>query len=204
MKAEPFLKNLWSAELVLDEIGTKSQVYPCENVFMAFNVSEAQERLRLFKSYGNDISQSEASIEMLTKNFDNYISTIEKEYGYQTTEAEFDVIEFLEATSMSVVQFAQKYDKDYLCWPREHRVSLWQGLLHYHRYKFFEEYMGEIPGGIDLFLRIIPVVEEPIDRAMFSGSFYWRQRDVKFLHDYQAARFELEGRLDEEEFGSQK
>lgn len=204
METQLFSKNLWSAELVLEEIGATSKVYPCENVFMAFNVSEANERLRLFRYYGKDIFQSEESIEMTSKNLDSYISQIKQEYGYQSNAVEFDVLDFLETTSESILQFARKYDKDYLCWPREHRVSLWQGLLHYHRYKFFEEYMGVIPGGIDLFLRIIPVVEEPIERAMFTESFYWRGRDIKFLYAYHYAHFELEQRLNAEDFGNQK
>jgi len=187
MEAEPFQKNLWSAELVLKEHSPDSLVYPCENIFLAFNVSESLETLKLLKHYANSIEGASEQIELLTKSVENFVAQIKQECGYQSKNGEFDVMDYLDSTSITVSKLKEEYDEDYLCWPRSERISLEPCFKHYHVYKFHEKYMDQIPNGIEVFLKLIPDLEPFIVSAMITDNFYWNHNNVKFLYDYEEA-----------------
>lgn len=188
METQPFWNNLWSRELVLEQYGPTARVYPVDAIFAAFDISRAKELLRLLIRHGNEIADSEDGAKLMAKSFNNYIESIEKDFGYRCSDGVFEAMDFLESTSMDIAKFQQEYHDDYLCWPVEDRDSLMGCFKEYHVYKFYEKYMDEIPGGVELFLNMIPDLQGPIQKTQISDDFFWDRTDISFLYEYREAK----------------
>lgn len=195
MKTQPFLNNLWSRELVLEQYGPTAKVYPVDAIFAAFDISQARETLRLLTRHGDEIADAEDGVKLATKTFDNGIESIERDFGYDCSDGVFEVMHFLESTSMNIEKFQQEYHSDYLCWPVDDRDSLEGCFKEYHVYKFYEKYMHEISGGVELFLNLIPEVHEPIRKTQICDDFYWDRGDISFLYQYREAKIALMEKL---------
>lgn len=184
---EPFTNNMWDAELTLKEYGPDALVYPCESVFNAYHLSNSLINLRLLQKHSYEISNVSESIEATAAHFDAIIEDIKKEIVYEPGDEQFDVFDYLDQTRISVVDFSQRYDSSYLCWPVSERQKLEACFFDYPTYKFYENYMDEIGDGYSIFLRLIPKVMWPIKSAKIKGQFYWDDHSVKCLYEFENA-----------------
>lgn len=187
METQPFLNNLWSADLVLEKFGTTTRVYPADPIIDTFKLCELREQLLLLDKHRNEIAGSEEQIKRLIKYFDADIARIEENYGYRS-DGEFDAMDFLESVSVAILKFKEEHDESYLCWPVDDRDSLKACFKEYHVYKFYEKYMYEIPMGVEKFLNVIPEMEFAIQQAKINDDFYWNREDTSFLHEYREAK----------------
>lgn len=187
MKTEPFLKNLWSGKLALEEYGNECKVYPCDNIFAAFEISEVIMEHKLIQKHLSEIDGAPDKIDSLEKELRVYLDRIEKDFNYVCHSDEFDVMDFLDKTSVGIQQFISNSDDEYLCWPSNQKTSLMPCFNEYLTYKFYESHMHEIDNGIEVFLKLLPVLQKPIDEALISGSFYWRDHSIHFIYELEEA-----------------
>ncbi len=187
MANNPFQCNLWSAQLVLETFGKDSKVYPSDNIYEAFDLSESQELLRLFREHELRIDCAKEEIKRLTEGLDIQTAALQKKYDYKYASESLDVMHFLDFTSVDLVRFIEEVDPDYLCWPVADRDSLIPCFKEYHIYQFYDEYMDFIPSGIINFLRLIPKMKPLFESAQINGTFYWQNREVGFLFEFEEA-----------------
>jgi len=187
MKTDLFQKNLWSAQLVLETYGPDVKVYPCEEIFEAFDLSESTLRLKLFREHENEIEEASEEIELLMRNLNSQIVRLQKKYRYNFEGENFDAMHFLDFAAVDLSKFMEECDVDYLCWPENDRVSLAPCFEEYHIYKFHEEHMGFLNSGFANFLLMIPKMKSLLEDARIGETFFWDDNYIDFVYDFAYA-----------------